>query len=374
VKIFCEEKTFDCHKLVLASQSEVFKSMLITSNMSETTSGEIRITDISAYTIHNLLFFLYHGELGRTKITGSLLVAAEKYELLDLVSYCVKTLMENLNEENVVDAMISAHLVNQKALFHHAAKYIFKSNLKDKMKKTDQWKDFQRMYPTQALEMLTSAIFELHIVPCNEFQRSKTFPANLFMEDEFSDVKILCREKIFNCHKLVLAGQSEVFRGMLVKGKEAEKTSDPSRPPVYEEPPAYEDPNEQPPSFSQTTEIKITDTSSSTMFNLLFFLYHGKLDENEMSGSLLAAAEKHKLTFLFNVCERYLMENLSLENVVEVLISTHSINKKDMFHLACKFIFENHLNDKIVKTEEWYNFQENHPTQALELLTDVIFQ
>merc|ERR1719433_1435777 len=107
------------------------------------------------------------------------------------------------------------------------------------------------MYPTQALEMLTSAIFELHIVACDEFQRSKTFPANLFMEDEFSDVKILCGEKIFNCHKLVLARQSEVFREMLVKGKEAEKTSDPSTPLVYEESLANEDPTEQPPSFSQ---------------------------------------------------------------------------------------------------------------------------
>ena len=37
-------------------------------------------------------------------------------------------------------------------------------------------------------------------------------------------------------------------------------------------------------------------------------------------------------------------------------------------------IFKNNLNDKIVKTEEWCNFQENNPTQALELLTEAMFQ
>merc|ERR1719266_2928780 len=378
VKIFCEKEIFDCHKLVLASRSEVFKSMLITSKMSETTSGEIKITDITADTMHNFLFFLYHGGLDPTKITGSLLMAAEKYEVLDLVSYCVKTLKENLNEENVIDVMISAHLVNQKTLFYRASQYIFKNSLKEKIKKTDQFKDFQKMYPAQALEMLTSAMLEeLDIQPSQEFQKCKLFPANLFMEDELSDVKIFCDEKIFNCHKLVLVSKSEVFKGMLVKEKtrgeticsnldgqfttkvpkneticsnwdpqfslklqengcakstfsllddithlallpikKVEKTSDTSTPPVNEDPteklypsipPVNEEPTEQPP-----IEIKSTDTSSSTMFNLLFFLYHGKLDENEISGSLLAAAEKYKLTVLFNICERYLMENLTL--------------------------------------------------------------
>jgi len=440
VKIFCEKEIFDCHKLVLASRSEVFKSMLITSKMSETTSGEIKITDITADTMHNFLFFLYHGGLDPTKITGSLLMAAEKYEVLDLVSYCVKTLTENLNEENVIDVMISAHLVNQKTLFYHASQYIFKNSLKEKIKKTDQFKDFQKMYPAQALEMLTSAMLEeLDIqtwVKNNlgilDVQKCKLFPANLFMEDELSDVKIFCDEKIFNCHKLVLVSQSEVFKGMLVKEKtraeticsnldgqfttkapkneticsnwvqengcakptfsliddlthlailpmkKVEKTSDTSSPPVNENPteklypsipPVNEEPTEQPP-----IEIKITDTSSSTMFNLLFFLYHGKLDENEISGSLLVAAEKYKLTGLFNICERYLMENLSEKNVVEVMISTYMIDKKDVFSCACKFIFENNLNDKIVKTEEWCNFQENNPTQALELLTEAMFQ
>ena len=101
--------------------------------------------------------------------------------------------------------MISAHLVNQKTLFYRASQYIFKNSLKEKIKKTDQFKDFQKMYPAQALEMLTSAMLEeLDIQPSQEFQKCKLFPANLFMEDELSDVKIFCDEKIFNCHCVVI--------------------------------------------------------------------------------------------------------------------------------------------------------------------------
>merc|ERR1719228_2573599 len=80
VKICCEDKIYGCHKLVLISQSEVFERML-SSKMKEATSGEIKITDISAKTMKDLLFFLYHGTLNETEINGALLKAAEKYEI-----------------------------------------------------------------------------------------------------------------------------------------------------------------------------------------------------------------------------------------------------------------------------------------------------
>ena len=39
----------------------------------------------------------------------------------------------------------------------------------------------------------------------------------LYSEGEFSDVKIFCDGKVFNCHKIILCRQSEVFERMLVK-------------------------------------------------------------------------------------------------------------------------------------------------------------
>ena len=43
VKIFCQDKIFNCHKLILACQSKVFKTMLLDSNMAESISGEVKV-------------------------------------------------------------------------------------------------------------------------------------------------------------------------------------------------------------------------------------------------------------------------------------------------------------------------------------------
>ena len=63
VKIHSDGKVFNCHKLILSGQSEVFKQMLDVENkFVEATSGEIKITDtlpkITATAIENLLFFI----------------------------------------------------------------------------------------------------------------------------------------------------------------------------------------------------------------------------------------------------------------------------------------------------------------------------
>merc|ERR1719495_2580332 len=114
----------------------------------EATSGKINITDASAVTIENLLFFLYHGDLDQTKINGDLLVAAEKYEIKDLINACVNYMMENLTEKNAADILISAYLVdNQKILFRRAYKFIFQNRLIDKVVETDDWKGFEKKDP-----------------------------------------------------------------------------------------------------------------------------------------------------------------------------------------------------------------------------------
>ena len=124
VKIHCDGKVFNCHKLILSGQSEVFKKMLDVENkFVEATSGEIKITDtlpkITATAMENLIFFMYHENenLDEAKITGDLLVAANKYDVSDLVNYCVKFLGDNLSEKNVAGVMTSAFLTDQEELF-----------------------------------------------------------------------------------------------------------------------------------------------------------------------------------------------------------------------------------------------------------------
>ena len=60
IKILCEGKIFYCHKVILSSQSQVFKSMLTNVDMVEASSGEIKIVDFAANVMETLLYYLYN--------------------------------------------------------------------------------------------------------------------------------------------------------------------------------------------------------------------------------------------------------------------------------------------------------------------------
>ena len=85
IKLICEGKVFNCHKIVLCCNSEVFKNMLLNKSMEEANSGEIEITDTPAAALESLVHFLYNNSLDRNFISCDLLCAAEKYLIPDLV-------------------------------------------------------------------------------------------------------------------------------------------------------------------------------------------------------------------------------------------------------------------------------------------------
>jgi len=62
IKILCNGKTFDCHKIVLSCQSEVFKTMIKNKSLIEKELGVMEIveTDISSDNMEQLLYYLYH--------------------------------------------------------------------------------------------------------------------------------------------------------------------------------------------------------------------------------------------------------------------------------------------------------------------------
>ena len=161
VKIYCEGKMFYCHKLILSGQSKVFKNMLCNNDMVEATSGEIRIVDTPADVIIRLLFYIYHEFLEPTMITHDLLVAADKYDIPDLVNICINFMKENLNDQNVVKIMTSAYLTNQKELFRMACKFVFKLGADDQIVQIEAWKEFKEKDPMLANKMLEEAVFKL---------------------------------------------------------------------------------------------------------------------------------------------------------------------------------------------------------------------
>ena len=130
------------------------------------------------------------------------------------------------------------------------------------------------------------------------------------------DVKIVCNEKTFACHKAVLSCNSEVFKTMIRNKSLTEKQA-------------------------AVVEINENDFNSETMEQVLFYFYHGNVQNNEMINTdLLRAADKYEVVGLMDICAKYLESNLSLENALDVLVAAELTNQKALFESAAKFVKE----------------------------------
>merc|ERR1711981_788376 len=97
--------------------------------MTESTSGVIKDKKTSANTMEALLYFMYNENLDENKITGDLLIAADYYNVSDLVSFCVNYLTENLTDKNAIEVMVSTYLTNQRESYQSACRYVHRRRL-----------------------------------------------------------------------------------------------------------------------------------------------------------------------------------------------------------------------------------------------------
>ena len=108
MKMICDGKEFDCHKLLLTSQSPVFKAMFA-QDSKEKADNCVTIDDGNPEAIQEFLFFLYHAKLRRVPFTSAelevvfgLVHLASKYQVELLMNICKDVLMEILDMENVL--------------------------------------------------------------------------------------------------------------------------------------------------------------------------------------------------------------------------------------------------------------------------------
>ena len=158
VKIICNGKTFDCHKLVLSCRSDVFKTMFKNdSDMAEANTGEVEIKDFDDETIKTFLHFIYNDKIVDEKLIDTrLLHISEKYNVRELFLLCRSHLEKNLSFENAIDVLVSAHLTNQKSLFDAASKFVWHN--RGHLMKTESWKELKETNPKMANDVLTSML------------------------------------------------------------------------------------------------------------------------------------------------------------------------------------------------------------------------
>ena len=116
---------------------------------------------------------------------------------------------------------------------------------------------------------------------------------NLFESSQFADVTLACNGREFQCHKAILTSRSQVLAAMFEHDMKERMNN----------------------------RVEVKDMDPEVMAEMLRFLYTGKAANLEnMAADLLAAADKYALDRLKVMCEEALCNNLTVENVSEVLI------------------------------------------------------
>ncbi|CAB3408170.1 unnamed protein product [Caenorhabditis bovis] len=117
----------------------------------------------------------------------------------------------------------------------------------------------------------------------------------LFNEDVLTDFTIRVGGREIRAHKAILAARSPVFGAMLT----------------------HTDTNE-----AKTSVLEINDMEYDVAHEMIYYIYCGKCqkDISDIATDLLIAADKYRLEELKTHCEKFLVENLTIENACTLLI------------------------------------------------------
>jgi len=158
--------------------------------------------------------------------------------------------------------------------------------------------------------------------------------------DMFYDLTVICGDKQLKSNKALLASRSWVFRRML----ETDMTE------------------------KMKGEINITDVKPDIMEDILDFLSNGLIPEDfdNKAVEMIHVAEKYKLESLIKACEISLVDNLSVDTVINTLITVDMYVPKSA-HRQQILDFINSNAAQVIKTKDWMDFLQKYPKLATEL-------
>ena len=167
--------------------------------------------------------------------------------------------------------------------------------------------------------------------------------ASLFMNEDMSDLKILCDEKEFPVHKFILKVRSIVFKTMFASN------------------------------FTETTSkiLKIENTDAKTMEKFLRFLYTDQIKPEELDCPLLILADQYQVDSLTNQCIQVLQTKMDSENVMEVCYAAFLISNEKLMRKAR--IYALVLNG-IKKPPFWKELEESNPQLVLKIMNRIFFE
>ena len=159
VKLICDGKEFSCHKLLLTSQSPVFKAMFA-HDSKEKAENAVTIDDCGHQAVQELVFFLYHAQLKRSAYTSAevevvidLVHLASKYQMDLLLNSCKYVLLDIMDLDNAMQLMVVVSKYPEMSDICVKVGSFMKMNISAIVRK-DGWSGFVVNNPSLVTELL----------------------------------------------------------------------------------------------------------------------------------------------------------------------------------------------------------------------------
>ena len=154
VQVHCKDQVYDCHQLILSARSPVFRAMF-QAEMEEKQTRKVEIQDFNPPTMSALLTFIYTGKTPTLEEHAEdLLMAAEKYQIDQLKSLCVKKLCSNIEVKNCLNYLVIGDLYRAGNLKKASLKYITRN--KGSVFKSKDWVECLKDHPTIMAEVINA--------------------------------------------------------------------------------------------------------------------------------------------------------------------------------------------------------------------------
>ena len=151
----------------------------------------------------------------------------------------------------------------------------------------------------------------------------------LMIREEMADVTFLVEGKEVFANRAILAVRSDYFDVMLYGGMRESRRDE----------------------EGEAKPIELQDVSHAVFVKVIEYLYTDSVSELtwDLSVPLLIASEQFMLDRLKALCEDFIRKEITVDNVIGVLIASHQHNAVGLKDIALEFILNN-LHDATVVT------------------------
>ncbi|XP_057329691.1 TD and POZ domain-containing protein 2-like [Microplitis mediator] len=160
ITLIVDGKELPAHKVILSVHSPYFNAML-TTDMKEVKENRITIKNFSLDIITEMLEFFYTGKTNAIKdvdVALKMIEVAAMYQIINLIEICERTLLKNMNIDNVLSITNVADDFNLTQLRHKGIEFIFDN--KNLIVKLPEFKDLCQNKPLLMFELMKCTLLK----------------------------------------------------------------------------------------------------------------------------------------------------------------------------------------------------------------------